>query len=462
MRATVAGRAERNPRRSHLSVPAGPSGRGELAAGLATAILLAQVVFTPVILGMCVLLTALGWWSRWRPRWLAWPAGAGLVMMLQAGTRRGAAAMTAAVRVMASQLAAAASRPARLAHPAAALAAVGHLMPAQLPLALAGGSAEAAVLLWLASRSAPARWRPGPLAALRRRIAAGALAAGQTVTRDGFALGLDAGTGRPAGISWAEAGLGVLLTGHDGGALAASSLSVVCAAIRLRKTVVILDAADGVPAPPPGTPESWSGAAPLTAWRSLGDEVARLADKHGVPVTTVGRSAPPPPGDDRAAAALGRAVRNRGVVVLRASPGQTAGQLAGDLTGVLASLRDLGLRADCLAVVADAEAVQPGPLTALLALAPVTGTALLLATSSAAAAAALGPAAGTVVVSGQVSEAMALQLAGRGSAGGAALPARLAAQPAGELTVLRRAGPVPTRVASGRISSVLIELDRVR
>ena len=82
-----------------------------------------------------------------------------------------------------------------------------------LPSALLLGSAEAALVLWLVWY--PLAWRPGLIAALRRRASARALAAGHTVAPGGFALGLVTGTGKPVTVTWAEAERGVLITGQN-------------------------------------------------------------------------------------------------------------------------------------------------------------------------------------------------------------------------------------------------------
>ena len=52
MRAQAAGLAERRPRRSRHFAPAGVSPRGEFAAALATAALLAQLLLAPVTLAV--------------------------------------------------------------------------------------------------------------------------------------------------------------------------------------------------------------------------------------------------------------------------------------------------------------------------------------------------------------------------------------------------------------------------
>src|ERR1700729_2282384 len=85
MRAPVTGVTEREFGLLPASAASRPAGRSELAAGLATAIVVAQLLFAPLVLLGCGLLTAAGWLSSWRPHWLALPASAGVAWLLQAG-----------------------------------------------------------------------------------------------------------------------------------------------------------------------------------------------------------------------------------------------------------------------------------------------------------------------------------------------------------------------------------------
>jgi hypothetical protein len=362
---------------------------------LATAALLAQFLFAQVTLVIAACLFAVGRTSRWRPQWIGLPAAAGLGWLITAGLRGPVASFGAGSRQLLRYLAVAAAHPARLLHPAEAFAGAGRWLPGELPLALLAGTAEAALVLWIGWWRSERNWRPGLIAALRRSAAEAELAAGHTVTRDGWALGLAASTGRLAGLSWAETEHGALLTGPDRRQLAQLGLAAVCAGIRRRKTVLILDlaAAAGRPGPAPG----------------LAGQVTELARSLGVPVTEIGGR--PPEGT---APAIGRAIRSRSVVLLSARHAETAPRLVDDLIGVLASLRDLELRGDCLAWISDGEAADPDGLARLLALAPATGTAVLLSTANAAQAAAVWPVVGVVVAAGPVSDNLALQLADRG------------------------------------------------
>ncbi len=74
----------------------------------------------------------------------------------------------------------------------------------------------------------------------------------------------------------------------------------------------------------------------------------------------------------------------------------------GALIGVLTRLRELGLRADCVAVIAACEQENPATLAALLSVAADTGTAVLLLTTSPACAAGLAGTAATTIACGSV------------------------------------------------------------
>jgi hypothetical protein len=427
MRAPVTGVTEREFGLLPASAASRPAGRSELAAGLATAIVVAQLLFAPLVLLGCGLLTAAGWLSRWRPHWLALPASAGVAWLLEAGLHAPVTGLAAGSRLTVRLLAALALHPARL----GSLTVSGGWLAAQLPLALLAASAEAAAVLFLARRRSPPDWRPGLLVAVRRRSARAAFAAGEVVTRHGFAVGLDSAAGRLAGLSWPQAAGGILVTGADPAALAGPCLAAACAAIRRRKTVLVLDLA---PAAGPG----------------LAAPVAELAARLGVAVTSAGAEPP--------ATVIGRAIRCRGVAVMPAGAQHSAARLAGDLTGVLASLRDLRLRADCLTVISGCEAVPPGPLTALLRLGPETGTGLVLATANPASAASLWPFTVAGIAAGPVDESLAVQLAGRAAG-------RLTAQPRGRVTLLAQDEPPGRRLAArpaAGLTQLPIEIGRIR
>ncbi len=107
---------------------------------------------------------------------------------------------------------------------------------------------------------------------------------------------------------------------------------------------------------------------------------------------------------------VGRAVRRRGVVVISARTGDGARQVIDDLANVLASLRDLSLRADCLVWISGCEVVDEECLAGLVRLGAETGTAVLLSTTSASRAAGLAAVAGTLVAAGPISGNLAEEL----------------------------------------------------
>lgn len=409
--------------------------RGELAAGLATAAVAGQLLLAPATLVVALALIVAGRGSRWRPHWLALPAVAGCGWLLAAG----AGAVTGYVAEP-RRLARAITGPAALPHLAAAVAATGRWLPGQLPLALLAGSAEAAAVLSLGWWRSGIAWRPGLVAALRRRAGVRALSAGHTVTRHGFALGVAGGSGMLAEVGWAEAEGGVLLAGPDERRLGQLGLAAAGAALRRRKTVLVLDLA-GTAGPVAGLARSLG--VPVTELSGAGKAEAAEAGQALTDVTD-----------------LGLAIRNRGaVVVAPGRPGQAGGagssQFAGELAGVLASLRELGLRADCLAWISGCEQVEPDVLAHLLSLGPVTGTAVVLSTCSRARAAILAPQVRVVIAGGPIPDDLALRLAERPPAGlspsgrsAARFAAHLAAQGTGEFAILtpgRERGTGPAR-----------------
>ena len=398
MRTTTIGLAERRPLRSRSVDTAGfvgtagpvdttgqvdPAGhrRGDLAAGLAAAAIVGQILFAQVTLLAVMILIAVGRVSRWRPHWLAVSALVSAIWLVAAGPARAATAYAEGSRRLAAYILESAAHPGRLAHPAIALAGAATWLPRGLPLALLAACWEAGLVLWLGwwRRESNWRWRPGLLAAGRRRLLAGTLSAGDTVTSDGFALGLVADTGRLASVSWSEAAHGVLLAGQDADEL---GLAVACAAFRRRKTVLILDC---------------SGQA------SVADRISEIARPLGVPISQRG-------GFAAVAVPMGQAIRGRETVLMATSDPYAARQAAGDLAGVLGGLRELGLRADCFTWICGAECLEPACLTELLALGPLTGNAVVVSTTSPAHAAALARETAVVVVSGPVGTELALRL----------------------------------------------------
>jgi hypothetical protein len=363
------------PRGSGVPAAALPSRQREYVAALATAAVLAQLALAQVTLLIAVVLAVTGRATRWRPQFLVVPALCGLIWALAAGLRPALAGYLAVPRRLAGLLAGTAwhhqLRP-------GILAGIG----GQVPLALIAGAAEAAGLLWLsrAGRGAMAPWRPGLVAAVRYRLAARALAAGRTVTARGCAIGIVAGTGRRAELSWAQAERAVLVCGPRNASLAEICLPAVCAALRRRKAVLIAD---------------------LTGTGALSRQARDLAGSLGLTIGELaGRDLP------GLTAAAGQLIRRRGAALAPPAPVTVAA-----LAGVLASLRDLGLRADALAWIHGCDRADPGALADLISAGQDAGAGLLLSTASVQAAAGLASVVETAIAAGPIGRELARQLA---------------------------------------------------
>jgi hypothetical protein len=412
MRTFAAGVLQRGPRRSQLGETARPHRRGELAAGLGTTALVAELLLLPAAVPVSLVLLAVGRVARWRPEWLLLPLLAGVGWLAAAGPRWGMTTMAARGGQLLSGVTHAAADPALLLRdPGGAAATALAWLPRELPAALVTGAVQAGLLTWFSCRRSGGNWRPGLIAAGRRWRGRGLLAAGQVVTGTGCAVGLDTRTGRLARLSWAEAERGVLLTATDPGELSTVALAVVCAAMRRRKAVLVFDF------------DVRSNAA------ALAEPVALLASALGMPQFRMPRS------DGAVRTAVGQAIRARGVL-LASGPGAL---LTGEVTGALALLRERGLRGDSLLCLTGCEAVDPASLAALFGLGPSTGTGMLACTTSALCADALAGLVGPTLACGPVGPELAARmaavrvLAGRDKG----LTAdTLTRQPRGEFTVI--------------------------
>jgi len=336
----------------------------DYAAGLATAACIAQLLLAPLTLVLTAALASAGHLTRWRPHWLAVPAGLGYVLAAARGFGSAAVGYYAWPQRLAAGLTSAGPHGRLLVQ---ALRDV----PAQLPLALLAASVQAGALAWLARRvrgAAAPPWRPGLLAAARRRHGMTALTAGRTVTTDGCALGIDPGTGSRARLSWSEAAPGVLACGTDQAAVLNLCLPVVSAALRRRKTVVVAD---------------------LSGGRPVAAAVRGLAGPAGVPVADLAAA-----GSEAGQVALGRALRQHTAVLTAGD-----GAILGDPTGMLTSLAELGLHADALVWVHGCERAGQA-LPALLTAVRRAGCCVLLSTTDQAAADELAAAAAVVLVAG--------------------------------------------------------------
>ena len=262
--------AERAPRRPRYLIPMDTPWRGEIVAASGVAILLAHLLFAQLTIVLAIALTAVGRVSRWRPQWLAVPAGAGLLWALAIGPAAALAGLTAGPRQVAAYLGSIAGNPGRLLHLSAAFTGMGQWLPRQLPLALILAAAEAAAARWLSwlhtAEEAAAPPRPGLIVAARRRYAAAVVRSGGVVTRDGGTLGIDQVAGGQAAVSWRAAEGGVLAVGAPrpgppglgeagpglpgsgtprlgppGSGPDATGFQLVHAAIRRRKPVIAVD-----------------------------------------------------------------------------------------------------------------------------------------------------------------------------------------------------------------------------
>jgi len=200
----------------------------------------ASLLFAPVTLGLAVAFYAIGKITRWRPVWLAAPAACGLVWVLAIGPAAAVTGFVAAPRAALALL----TDPARLTHVSASTGSV-RWFPGQFPIALilaAGIAAAAWWLDWLHTDEwrLPAP-RPGLVSVGRRRWTAAFVKSGGVLTRTGACLGVDAGTGQPAAVSWREAERGVLVTGSGRPTVSASGFQLVHAAIRRGKPVIVVD-----------------------------------------------------------------------------------------------------------------------------------------------------------------------------------------------------------------------------
>lgn len=404
MRAQAAGPAERIPRRLRPPDPVFRSRGGEVAAALAAAAVLAQLVFAQVTFVLAVTLMLTGRITRWRPSWLATPVTVGLIWTLAEGAHHALEGFAAGPR----QIVGALVRPGRLTHLSTALGAPSHWLPGQLPIGLIAGAAEASVLLWLGWRrrraAGPAGWRPGLIAAIRRRAGTTALAAGQTVTVEGCAIGVQHDTGRLTGFSWSEAERGVLITGNSAAAVIDAGLPAACAALRRRKAVLVADLTRG---------SRLTGNSGLSANSGLTDLIARLARSLAVPIAVLPASPQAMHGSSRAA--IGQVIRRREVLFFPSGAHCTA-QVT-DLAAVLAGLRDMDLRGDSLAWIHGCLAEHAEMLSELIELGKQTGVCVLLSTASQAAAAYLARYAEVIVIAGPTDHQVEPRLAGSLTAG---------------------------------------------
>jgi hypothetical protein len=222
----------------------GPSApRGDLAAAAAVVAVLALLGFAQLTLVLLIAFLVIGRLSRWRPSWLAVPAVLGLAWLLAIGLPHGATGYLAGASRLLDALARHGTLAARLRQVRLVLAHWGRWLPGQLPAGLVV-AAVAAAALELAGR--PRRtwsYRPGALVAARSWYLSATLRRGELATADGCCVGIVRSVGSRVSISWQEAAGGVLCTGSEPAAAAATGRDLALAAIQHRKSVIIIDLA---------------------------------------------------------------------------------------------------------------------------------------------------------------------------------------------------------------------------
>ncbi len=264
--------ADRAPRRPPVPVPRDAPRHRELIAVLAVAAVLTHLLLGQLTLVLVAILYVVDRVSRWRPQWLAVPAGIGALWALAIGPSRAVAGLTAGPRQVLTYLGGIGRYPGHLLRPLGAYAGLAHWLPEQFPLALILASAEVFGLSWLQRRLEGGRaWRTGLIVAARRRMTTASLRSGGVVSRDGCRVGLDVDTGHAAEVSWREAEGGVLCAGPAAGTglaagagaglgsgleaqadpvravpagndgLTASGFIMAHAAVRRRKPVIVID-----------------------------------------------------------------------------------------------------------------------------------------------------------------------------------------------------------------------------
>jgi hypothetical protein len=454
------------PRRGRQLIPRGMPRRGEILAACAVTILVAHLLLAQLTLALALVFAVVSKTSRWRPWWLLAPAAAGLAWTLAAGPGSAIAGFTAGPAVILRQLGGG-----HLAgwtgHPFAGFRGAARWLPRQLPVALIGGAAEAALIGWLdwlhTDEWAVRPPRPGLAAALRRAVTARAIRAGTVVTRQGCALGVVTATGAVAELRWAEVACGALVVGAAHRDVTLGGLQVVHAALRRRKPVIVLDPGDGAIAAAldaacaaTGTPllsgpaagDAAGDAGPAAHAAQVADAAARGTAAPGAsglwgrgPAREPARESPP---GHLAAVEVGRVVRERSAALLPADTAEQAARACTELTSLAEDLRRIGVDGDALVWVPRGERIPAQALAGLLRASPDVGLSVLIGATAATAATELGGLVGTVLIYRVADPGLAAALAPR--TGGRLLPRSLAAALAGEHLA---AGPPPAVPAGG-------------
>jgi len=442
------------PRQARHLIPAGLPRRGELIAACVVAILVAHLLLAQLTFVLAVTFAVAAKAGRWRPWWLLAPAAAGLAWTLAAGPENALAGFAAGPASILWHLGGGrlAGQPA---HPLAGFGGAGNWLPRQLPVALAAGAAEAALIGWLdwlhTDEWAVPPPRPGLIAAVRRAAATRAIRAGAVVTREGTALGVDLSTGAIAELRWAEVTRGVLIAGAAERDVTLAGLQVVHAALRRRKPVIVLDSGDPAIAraldaacAATGTPllaggaSPGAGGVPVAVGPAAGDRAAGAGASR-----LWGRAAQreDQPGDGQAVD-LGRVVRERAAALLRADSAELTARACADLASVARDLRRIGVDGDALVWLPRGELAPARALADLVRDGQDAGVSVVAGTTSPAAATELAGLAGSVLIYRLADPDLAVSLATR--TGSRLLPQALAAALAGP----RGGDPWPTSPAA--------------
>ncbi|MGI9009237.1 MAG: hypothetical protein ACR2FU_24125 [Streptosporangiaceae bacterium] len=386
----------------------------------------AELAIAPVTLGCTAVLLGVARLTRWPPRWLAGPAIIGAGWALLAGPGRAAAGFAVAGAQVAAFLAAPGAVPAHLARLPEAIFRWRAALAGQLPLALIAAAAQAAAAGGIRGHLGPVAHRSrgdktglGLLGAARRAYRTALVRRGDFATVDGACLGIERDTGRPAGLSWADASGGVLITGQDRDSVTSTGLDLVRAAIQHRKAVIIVDlaASPGPVAAAIADACSDHGARLRTVLQA-----GELAGGAGANPASTPRGRRPRPGtsENRAGSAdraAGPGTAGPSVFaevlalrqVLLAQPGSRGPEAAAGLArfivsglaAALAERRALGVPADGLAWVSGCERAGAGTLEDLLACPRDVGVPISVGTAAGSVASRLAGELGAIAIRGQ-------------------------------------------------------------
>ncbi len=144
MRHMMSDRSTRESWHRRYAALADPPRENGLAAGIAVAVVVAQLVLVPVTLALAAGLFLAGRLARWRPGWLAWPVAAGVGWTLTVGTSPALAGYLAWAAHVITVLSGAGPSHAGIAIPGL-VARSPRYLAGQAPLALVVAAAEALV-----------------------------------------------------------------------------------------------------------------------------------------------------------------------------------------------------------------------------------------------------------------------------------------------------------------------------